>query len=113
MSERVKVTVPGSSANIGPGYDVLAAAVSLDLTLEVDKTGNFSIDPGDEGLPSDQSNLCVRAFKELCEIDEYSFRIESDIPVGAGLGLGLATLAILLLPEGGFLVILVFLVFFL
>ena len=86
MSERVKVTVPGSSANIGPGYDVLAAAVSLNLTLEVDKTGEFSVDPGDEGLPSDQSNLCVRAFKEMCEVDEYSFRIESDIPVGAGLG---------------------------
>ncbi len=86
MSERVKVTVPGSSANIGPGYDVLAAAVSLELTLEVERTGNFSVDPGDEGLPRDESNLCVRAFKEICEIDEFSFRIESDIPVGAGLG---------------------------
>lgn len=86
MGELVKVTVPASSANLGPGYDVLAAALSLDLVLEVEKTGQFSVDPGNGGLPADQSNLCVKAFKQLCETDEYSFRINSDIPVGAGLG---------------------------
>jgi homoserine kinase len=29
------VRVPASSANLGPGYDVMAAAVSLHLELEV------------------------------------------------------------------------------
>ena len=86
MGESVRITVPGSSANLGPGYDVLAAAVSLNLVLEVERTGEFSVDPGDESLPANESNLCVAAFKELCESDSYSFRIDSDIPVGAGLG---------------------------
>ena len=40
------VRVPASSANLGPGYDVLAAAVSLYLELEVEETGEFSLDPG-------------------------------------------------------------------
>ncbi len=40
------VRVPASSANLGPGYDVMAAAVSLYLELEVEETGEFSLDPG-------------------------------------------------------------------
>ena len=36
------VRVPASSANLGPGYDVMAAAVSLYLELEVEETGEFS-----------------------------------------------------------------------
>ena len=39
------VRVPASSANLGPGYDVLAAAVSLFLELEVEETGEFSLRP--------------------------------------------------------------------
>ena len=33
------VRVPASSANLGPGYDCLAAALSLNLELEVEETG--------------------------------------------------------------------------
>ena len=40
------VRVPASSANLGPGYDVMAAAVSLYLELEVEEAGEFSFDPG-------------------------------------------------------------------
>ena len=31
--------VPGSSANLGPGFDCMAAAVGLGLELEVSETG--------------------------------------------------------------------------
>ena len=37
------VRVPASSANLGPGYDVLAAALSLELELEVEETGEFFV----------------------------------------------------------------------
>ena len=40
------VRVPASSANLGPGYDAMAAAVALHLDLEVEETGEFSLDPG-------------------------------------------------------------------
>ena len=39
MNRVRRVRVPASTANLGPGYDVLAAAVSLYLELEVTETG--------------------------------------------------------------------------
>ena len=45
------VRVPASSANLGPGYDVLAAALSLHLELEVTEAGEFSVDAGGQPVP--------------------------------------------------------------
>src|SRR4051812_32650755 len=39
------VRVPASSANLGPGYDVLAAALDIHLELEVSEAGGFEVDP--------------------------------------------------------------------
>ena len=78
--------VPASSANLGPGYDSLAAALSLGLELDVEETGEFSVETGVPGLPTDRSNLCVRAFEALHPADGLSFRIRSEIPPSAGLG---------------------------
>ncbi len=80
------VRVPASSANLGPGYDVLAAALSLELELEVEETGEFFVHSDLPGLPSDRSNLCVRAFERLRPADGVTFQIRSQIPVAAGLG---------------------------
>jgi homoserine kinase len=38
------VRVPGSSANLGPGFDCMAAAVSLKLEVEVVETGRFAVE---------------------------------------------------------------------
>jgi homoserine kinase len=86
MGRRRRVRVPGSSANLGPGFDAMAAAVSVHLELEVEETGGFSVDPGDERLPADESNLCVRAFAQLHRVDGLSFKVRSEIPLEAGLG---------------------------
>jgi homoserine kinase len=80
------VRVPASSANLGPGYDVLAAALSLNLELEVEETGEFFVHTDVEGVASDRSNLCVRAFEALQPADGLTFHVRSEIPVGAGLG---------------------------
>ncbi len=80
------VRVPASSANLGPGYDVLAAALSLYLELEVTEAGEFSVDPGDQPVPDDRSNLCVRAFEALHPADGLRFEIRSEIPLARGLG---------------------------
>ena len=84
MGRRRRVRVPGSSANLGPGFDAMAAAVSLHLELEVEETGEFSVDPGDPALPADETNLCVRAFADLHPVDGLSFRIRSEIPLDGG-----------------------------
>jgi homoserine kinase len=86
MGRRRKVRVPASSANLGPGFDSLAAAVSLYMELEVEETGEFSVDVDDHHLPRDDTNLCVRAFADLHPVEGISFRIRSEIPLTAGLG---------------------------
>jgi homoserine kinase len=78
--------VPASSANLGPGYDVLAAALALTLELEVTETGEFEVDPGGDGLAADRSNLCVRAFETMHPADGLRFEVRSEIPLARGLG---------------------------
>jgi homoserine kinase len=80
------VRVPASSANLGPGYDAMAAAVSLHLELEVEETGEFSVDPGGLDVSTGRDNLVVRAFESLHPADGISFRLRSEIPLARGLG---------------------------
>jgi homoserine kinase len=85
-ARRRLVRVPASSANLGPGYDVLAAALTLSLELEVEETGEFSVEAEGLDVPLDRSNLLVRAFERLHPADGIAFRIRSGIPLSAGLG---------------------------
>jgi len=85
-TRRRLVRVPASSANLGPGYDVMAAAVSLDLDLEVEEVGEFSLDPGGLDVSTGRDNLVVRAFESLHSADGIAFRLRSEIPLARGLG---------------------------
>jgi homoserine kinase len=85
-TRRRLVRVPASSANLGPGYDVLAAAVSLFVELEVEETGEFSLDAGGLEVSTERDNLIVRAFESLHPADGIAFRLRSEIPLARGLG---------------------------
>jgi homoserine kinase len=85
-TRRRLVRVPASSANLGPGYDVMAAAVSLNLDLEVEEVGEFSLDPGGLDVSTGRDNLVVRAFETLHPADGIAFRLRSEIPLARGLG---------------------------
>lgn len=52
MISRFKIKVPASSANIGPGYDVLGVSLCLYLELDV------SIDPKKAYITNDDPNNC-------------------------------------------------------
>jgi homoserine kinase len=80
------IRVPASSANLGPGYDVMAAAVAMHLELEVSETGEFSFDPGPMEVPTGRENLIVRAFESLHPADGIAFRLREGIPLARGLG---------------------------
>jgi len=80
------VRVPASSANLGPGYDVMAAALSMFLELEVEETGRFSLEPGGMAVPTGRDNLIVRAFESLHPADGIAFRLGGGIPLARGLG---------------------------
>jgi homoserine kinase len=85
-ARRRLVRVPASSANLGPGYDVMAAALDLFLELEVEETGEFSFDPAGLEVPTGRDNLIVRAFETLHSADGIAFRLKETIPLGRGLG---------------------------
>lgn len=85
-ARRRLVRVPASSANLGPGYDVLAAAVSLFLELEVEEAGEFSLEAGGLDVSTGRDNLVVSAFETLHPADGIAFRLKSEIPLARGLG---------------------------
>jgi homoserine kinase len=85
MHRRRLVRVPASSANLGPGFDVLAAALGLHMELEVEETGRFAVHT-DLAIARDRRNLAVRAFETLHPADDFEFTIRSEIPLSGGLG---------------------------
>ncbi len=96
---RLTVRVPGSSANIGPGFDALALAYKLYCTLDFEL-----LDNNDrsiplitlkgvlvKGLPKDQNNLIYQVLSNLWQNDpdllqRVRVSIESEIPLGKGVG---------------------------
>jgi homoserine kinase len=79
------VRVPASSANLGPGFDCMAAALALHLELEVLESGRFAVDTR-LAVSKGRENLCVRAFERLRPADGFTFKIRSEIPLAGGLG---------------------------
>ncbi|MSX01859.1 MAG: homoserine kinase [Actinobacteria bacterium] len=86
MDRRRLITVPASSANLGPGFDAFAVALSLQMELEVVETpGRFNV-ASELPIPLDRSNLVVQGFERLHPADDFSFTIRSEIPMSGGLG---------------------------
>jgi homoserine kinase len=85
LARRRRLRVPASTANLGPGFDVMAAALSLHLELEVVETGRFAVHT-ELNVPTDRTNLLVRAFERLHPADGFEFTIASKIPLSSGLG---------------------------
>lgn len=85
MDRRRLVRVPASTANLGPGFDTLGAALSLHTEVEVEETGRFGVE-SDLPIARDRRNLVVRAFERLHPAGAFTFRIRSAIPSSGGLG---------------------------
>ncbi|MFN8151995.1 MAG: homoserine kinase [Solirubrobacterales bacterium] len=87
MSGRRRIVrVPATSANLGPGYDVLAAALEIELELEVEETGTYAFDTGGLDVPTGRENLLVSSFERLHSADGVAFRQRSEVPLARGLG---------------------------
>jgi homoserine kinase len=67
LDEPVVVRVPGSSANLGPGYDAVGLALGIVDEVEVTATaagGGISVEVAGEGadaVPADEEHLVVRS----------------------------------------------------
>ena len=86
MERRRLIRVPASSANLGPGYDALAAAIGLHLEVDVEEGGEFEVVAAGLDVPTGRDNLVVRAFETLRPADGLRFVIRSEIPLARGLG---------------------------
>jgi homoserine kinase len=97
-SESFRVSVPASSANLGPGFDALGLALGLHDVVEVmvTRTGLKVevIDAGAGGVadvPTDETHLVVRALRRACEYLDVRppglhLRCYNKIPHARGLG---------------------------
>ena len=84
----MKITVPATSANIGPGFDSVGVAVSKYLRIEVLEPADkwhIQHDLGD--IPSDENNLLITtALQVAADLQPHNLVMPSDIPLARGLG---------------------------
>lgn len=91
----IKIRVPASSANMGPGFDSLGVALGLYNYVSAEETnGGIEIDIKDESrkfLPQDETNLIYRSMYALFDKVGYKPKgikivLENNVPVTRGLG---------------------------
>ena len=89
----LQIRVPATSANLGPGFDVLGLALDLhnEFTLSLADTTRIEIEGDSQGMPLDESNLFYRAFSYLHEaqgkqVPPLLVKMRLAIPPARGLG---------------------------
>ncbi|GIP31382.1 homoserine kinase [Paenibacillus sp. J2TS4] len=91
---KVRVRVPASTANLGPGFDSLGMALNLYAWIEMSRSETTSIHLyGDhmDQVPTDKTNLIYKVaqmvFAEAeVECPDLEISVYSDIPLTRGLG---------------------------
>jgi homoserine kinase len=87
-----QIQIPGSIANLGPGFDTLAVAVQLYLTLDVNVQGGHNeLTFEFRDCHIDGENYIDRSFRFAAAQGQGDFpslhvRVSSDIPTKGGLG---------------------------
>jgi homoserine kinase len=84
----MKARAPASAANLGPGFDALALAVTCYVEVSVEPADRLEVRATGCGadLPADASHLAVRVATEVAGHDRLHVAVHSDIPVARGLG---------------------------
>ncbi len=79
---------PASSANLGPGFDTLAVALDLYVSVEIEEAPSLRVHSEGEGagLFDDASHLAARVAAEVLGHDHFAVTVRSQIPVARGLG---------------------------
>ncbi|WLR53305.1 homoserine kinase [Bacillus tianshenii] len=94
MKEKVTVKVPGSTANLGPGFDSVGLALNRYTTLEATPSKEWKFIPKStelEGIPEGKDNLVYKAIEAVAKYADRTLaphlvEVSSDIPLSRGLG---------------------------
>ena len=98
MGKTIKIRVPGTSANCGPGFDCLGVACTiyneLELTLLREPGLDITVEgEGAENIPTDERNLAWRSIQMLLArlhaTGDYQgavIRMNNGVPLSRGLG---------------------------
>ncbi|WP_378955506.1 homoserine kinase [Pelosinus sp. sgz500959] len=96
MSVSVKVRVPGTTANCGPGFDAVGIACTIynDLELTLSTEGSLVIEVEGEGaslIPTDDKNIVWQVIQKVFEkvgkqYQGIHIKMNNQIPLSRGLG---------------------------
>jgi homoserine kinase len=91
---KLRLRLPATSANLGPGFDTAAVALDLFLDIEAEAADRFSIEA--TGRDADQcgqtsNNLVLELYRKVLdengrEIVPLRIRMDNQIPLGMGCG---------------------------
>ncbi|NQS75864.1 MAG: homoserine kinase [Peptococcaceae bacterium] len=91
----IRVQVPATTANLGPGFDCIGMALELHNVVEMTPISRgMSIEVFGEGastIPKDENNLVYRSARHVfnqagCSIAGLKIRLFNQIPIARGLG---------------------------
>lgn len=90
----IRVKIPATSANLGPGFDCLGLALQLYNTITVEPNRPFQISltgSYSDGIPTNESNLVWRTMCHFWKLIHYptpsvALTLENYIPPARGLG---------------------------
>ncbi|MBV8722321.1 MAG: homoserine kinase [Candidatus Eremiobacteraeota bacterium] len=87
---RFSVSVPATSANLGPGFDAVGMALALRVRAEVESSSRFELrfEPGPDAPSHDGFEAAIlRAMRRMTpELPRVRVRVTNGIPLGKGLG---------------------------
>lgn len=99
MKTHVKVQVPATSANMGPGFDCLGMALDIWNTVDIrlGEPGIGVTGQGHDSLPRGRTNLvhrcAVRVFQELDHpVPDFHLTCHNEVPLTRGMGSSSAAL---------------------
>jgi homoserine kinase len=92
--DMLKITVPGSTANLGPGFDSIGLALGKYLTLEIKKSDQLHFVPMTEHVmdtPKDETNFIAKIALKVAnqhnkQLPACEVKVWSDIPMARGIG---------------------------
>jgi homoserine kinase len=93
-SDGLRLRLPASSANLGPGFDAAAVALDFYLEIEAEPAGEFSISAtgrNREHIARLENNLILEIYKDLLKrngrpVIPLAIRMNNEIPLGMGCG---------------------------